>query len=122
MEAVLPIEVEIPSLRIVEDVDLDESEWIQNRLDQLELIDEKRLTVVCHGPVYQQRMRKAFDKKVRPRYYKPGDLVLKRIILLQGDPRGKWVPTYEGPSWSEKFSLEGRCCSQLWMDSTSLSL
>ena len=49
MEAVLPVEVEIPSLRIMRDVELDECEWVQNRLDQLELIDEKRLTVVCHG-------------------------------------------------------------------------
>ena len=24
-------------------------------------------------------------------------LVIKRIILPQGDPRGKWTPTYEGP-------------------------
>ena len=26
-----------------------------------------------------------------------GDLVVKRIILPQGDPKGKWTPTYEGP-------------------------
>ena len=90
------------------DVELDESEWVQNRLDQLELIDKKRLTAVCHGQVYQQRMRKAFDKRVRPQCYKLGDLVLKRIILPQGDPRGKWVPTYKVLSWSEKFSLEER--------------
>ena len=50
MEAVLPVEVEIPSLRVMRDIEMDESEWVQNRLDQLELIDEKRLTVVCHGP------------------------------------------------------------------------
>ena len=54
-EAVFPLEVEIPSLRIMKDVELNESEWVQNRLDQLELIDKKRLTVVCHGQVYQQR-------------------------------------------------------------------
>ena len=29
--------------------------------------------------------------------YQVGDLVVKRIILPQGDPRGKWTPTYEGP-------------------------
>ena len=23
--------------------------------------------------------------------------MIKRIILPQGDPRGKWTPTYEGP-------------------------
>ena len=64
MEAVLTIEVEIPSLSIMRDVELDESDWVQNRLDQLELIDEKRLTDICHGQVYQKRMRKAFDKRV----------------------------------------------------------
>lgn len=97
MEAVLPIEVEIPSLRILRDIELDESEWIQNRLDQLNFIDEKRLAAVCHGQINQKRMRKSFDKRVRPQNYQVGDLVLKRIILPQGDPRGKWTPTYEGP-------------------------
>jgi hypothetical protein len=42
-------------------------------------------------------MKRAFDKRVRPQNYQPGDLVLKRIILPQGDPRGKWTPNYEGP-------------------------
>ena len=67
------------------------------RLDQLNLIDEKRLAVVCHGQMYQKCMIKAFNKKIKPRVYQDGDLVIKRIILPQGDPRGKWTPTYEGP-------------------------
>ena len=49
MEAVLPIEVQIPSLRIMKDASLNEDDWIQTRLDQLNLIDEKRLIAVCHG-------------------------------------------------------------------------
>ena len=97
MEVVLPIEVQIPSLRIMKDAELGEDEWVQNRLDQLCLIDEKRLAAVGHGQIYQQRMKRAFDKRVRPQNYQPGDLVLKRIILPQGDPRGKWTPNYEGP-------------------------
>ena len=47
--------------------------------------------------MYQKRMIKAFNKKVRRQVYQVGDLVIKRIILPQGDPRGKWTPTYEGP-------------------------
>ena len=35
MEDVLPIKVQIPSLRIMKDADLDEDKWIQTRLDQL---------------------------------------------------------------------------------------
>ena len=42
-------------------------------------------------------MIKAFYKKVKHQAYQVGDLVVKRIILPQGDPRGKWTPTYEGP-------------------------
>ena len=34
---------------------------------------------------------------VKKMVYQVGDLVIKRIILPQGDPRGKWTPTYEGP-------------------------
>ena len=47
--------------------------------------------------MYQKRMIKAFNKKVKPRVYQVGDLVTKHIILPQGDLRGKWTPTYEGP-------------------------
>ena len=33
MEAVLPIEVQIPSLRVMKDAGLNEDDWIQTRLD-----------------------------------------------------------------------------------------
>ena len=42
-------------------------------------------------------MIKAFNKKVIRQVNQVVDLVIKRIILPQGDPRGKWTPTYEGP-------------------------
>ncbi|XP_052490784.1 uncharacterized protein LOC128043031 [Gossypium raimondii] len=42
MEAILPIEVEIPSLLVLSELKLDEVEWIQSRYDQLNLIEEKR--------------------------------------------------------------------------------
>ena len=89
MEAVLPIEVHISSLRIMKDAGLSEDDWIQTRLDQLNLIDEKRLTAVFQGQAYQKRMIKDFNKKVRRQVYQVGDLVIKRIILPQSDPRGK---------------------------------
>ncbi|GAU51349.1 hypothetical protein TSUD_412970 [Trifolium subterraneum] len=36
-------------------------------------------------------------RKVRPREFKEGDLVLKKILSFQPDSRGKWTPKYEGP-------------------------
>ena len=52
---------------------------------------------MCHGQLYQARMAKAFSKKMRPREFKAGDLVLKKILPNQEDDRGKWSPNYEGP-------------------------
>ena len=81
----------------MKDAGLSEDNWIQTRLDQLNLIDEKRFASVYHAQMYQKRIIKAFNKKVRHQVYQVGDLVIKRIILPQGDPRVKWTPTYEGP-------------------------
>jgi hypothetical protein len=49
MEAVLPLEVEIPSLRVIVEAKLTEAEWCQSRYDQLNLIKEKRMDVMAHG-------------------------------------------------------------------------
>ncbi|XP_070022157.1 uncharacterized protein [Nicotiana sylvestris] len=62
-EAVIPTEVEIPSLRIVSEAETDDDEWVKTRLEQLSLIDEKRLAALCHGQLYQKIMAKAYNKK-----------------------------------------------------------
>ncbi|PKI64954.1 hypothetical protein CRG98_014648 [Punica granatum] len=51
-EAVLPIEVEIPSMRILAEAELEEAEWEKQRYEQLNLIDERRLKALCHGQCY----------------------------------------------------------------------
>ena len=42
-EAVLPIKVEMKSLRVIVEADLPEAKWVEKRLVQLNLIDSKRL-------------------------------------------------------------------------------
>ncbi|XP_027071844.2 uncharacterized protein [Coffea arabica] len=66
METVLPAEVEIPSLRILMEAQIEDAEWIRERYEQLSQIDEKRLNPVCHGQCYQQRMTRVYNKKVKP--------------------------------------------------------
>jgi len=97
MEVVLPFEVEVPSLRILAESGLKESEWAQARFDQLNIIEGKRLATMSHGHLYQKRVKNAFDKKVRPRRFSEGDLVLKKVSQALKDNRGKWAPNYEGP-------------------------
>ena len=79
-EAFIPVEVEIPSLRVIVEAEIDNNEWVKTQLEQLSLIEEKRLTSVCHSQLYQRRMARAYNKKVRPRNFEVGQLVLRRIL------------------------------------------
>ncbi|XP_015163373.1 uncharacterized protein [Solanum tuberosum] len=96
-EAVIPTEVEIPSLRIIKETELSDAEWVHKQIDQLTLIDEKRMVVVCHGQLYQQRMIHAFHKKLRARIFEIAQLVLKRIFPHQDEYKGKFAPNWQGP-------------------------
>ncbi|XP_070050033.1 uncharacterized protein [Nicotiana tomentosiformis] len=42
-EVVIPAEVEIPSLRIIQEAELNDAEWVQSRYEKLALIDGKRM-------------------------------------------------------------------------------
>uniref|UniRef100_A0A2N9HXX3 Integrase catalytic domain-containing protein n=1 Tax=Fagus sylvatica TaxID=28930 RepID=A0A2N9HXX3_FAGSY len=76
---------------------LEEAEWAQTWYEQLNFIDEKRLAALCHGQLYQRRIKRAYNKKARPRTFQPGDLVLKKRNMALSDSRGKFTPSYEGP-------------------------
>ena len=49
VEVMLPIEVEILSLKVLMEAQLEKAEWTRTRYDQLNLIERKRLTALCHG-------------------------------------------------------------------------
>ncbi|XP_009803610.2 uncharacterized protein [Nicotiana sylvestris] len=59
MEVVIPAELEIPSLRIIQETELGDTEWVQSRYKQLDLIDRKRMNVVCYGQLYFQQKGQA---------------------------------------------------------------
>uniref|UniRef100_A0A2N9EB75 Uncharacterized protein n=1 Tax=Fagus sylvatica TaxID=28930 RepID=A0A2N9EB75_FAGSY len=97
MEAVLPIELEIQSLRVVMEEEIPETEWLQERYNQLNMMEEKRLRALYNTQGYQRRAMRAFNKKVKPRNIKIGDMVLKEIRAPVHDPRGKFKPNWSGP-------------------------
>ncbi|KAL6323644.1 hypothetical protein AAG906_002111 [Vitis piasezkii] len=77
MEAVLPVEIEIGSLRVALEQQILEANWAQARLDQLNLLDERRLRATDH--------------------------VIRGLIR---DPRGKFRPNWSGPYFIRKLTLE----------------
>ncbi|XP_069143298.1 uncharacterized protein [Solanum lycopersicum] len=106
-EAVVPVVVEIPSLRIIQEAELSNAEWVSKQIDQLALIDEKRMVAVCHGQLYRQRMTRAFHKRVRARNFEVGQLVLKRIFPHQDEQKGKFAPNWKGPYMVRKVLSRG---------------
>ena len=67
MEAMLPVEIEMGSLRVALEQQIPKRDWTQARLDQLNLLDERRLRVVDHVCEYQRKIVRAFKKGVKPR-------------------------------------------------------
>ena len=95
-EAVLPIETEIKSLRVVMEAKTPESEWTRKRYDHLVSLDKKRMDALFHTQIYQRRIARAFNKKVKPRKIKAGDMALKQSKAIVFDPKGKFRPNLEG--------------------------
>ena len=61
------------------------------------MLDEKRLKAMYHIKGYQRRLRKAFDKKVRTRDLKLGDLVLMEIQAPIPDANEKFNQNWVRP-------------------------
>jgi hypothetical protein len=116
----MPLEVEIPSLRVLMESELEEAKWVEIRYEQLNMISEKRLAAICHHQLYQNRIARAYDRKVRPREFKEGDLVLRKILLLPSENHSKWAPNYEGP-YVVKKAFSGGALIQTGMDGEDLS-
>ncbi|XP_070002698.1 uncharacterized protein [Nicotiana sylvestris] len=96
-EVVILADVEIPSLSIMQEAELDDAEWVKIHYEQLALIDGKRMNAVCHGQLYQNRMSRAFNKRVKSRQFTSGHLVLKKIFPYQDEAKGKFSPNWQGP-------------------------
>ena len=94
-EAVAPVEVRIKSPRI----ELASVEHNDKALRlNLDLLDEKREQVLRRTKDYQRNTVRYYNKKVKPRSYMPGDLVLKKLLPARKNPtHEKLGPNSEGP-------------------------
>lgn len=83
-EVVLPVEIQVPSLRTAISNGLEVSENDSARVSELESLDEKRIETLQRLELYQARMARTYNKHVKHRAFKEGDLVLtlQRPIVL----------------------------------------
>jgi hypothetical protein len=95
VEAVIPLEVGMPTTRTTEFVVETNEENLRKDLDLLE--ERRDLAVVCLAS-YQQRIKREHDKNIKPRIFRVGELVLRKVIANTRKPNdGKFGPNWEGP-------------------------
>ena len=70
------MECQIPYLRISIQEGLNDEENKKSRLEELEVLDEKRLKAQQYFECYKANMSKAFNRKVQPRFFQVGDMVI----------------------------------------------
>jgi hypothetical protein len=98
-EAVLPLEVQLPSLRVAVHEEITNDEQIQLRFQELDALEEGRLQAVQNLELYRQNMVRAYDKLVKQRVFRKGELVLvlRRPIIVTHKTKGKFELKWEGP-------------------------
>ncbi|CAM8895932.1 unnamed protein product [Rhodiola kirilowii] len=84
-------------IAIQEGLSSDENDLL--RFAELEALDEKRLQAQQSLQCYQARLSRAFNKKVRPRSFQKGDLVLaiRRPIITSHKTGSKFKEKWDGP-------------------------
>ena len=75
-EAVIPLEIKMPWLQVALATKMTKEDNDRLRLQELEALKEKRLQAQQSIELYQARISKAFNKKVKERVFQKGDLVL----------------------------------------------
>ena len=92
---VAPVKIGLNSQR-VEFTNTEHNEVLRLNLD---LLEEKPEQVLKRAEDYHRKTAKYYDRRVRPRSFKPGDLVLKKLLPTRKDPtHGKLGPNWEGPN------------------------
>jgi ribonuclease HI len=95
VEAVIPLEVGLPTVRS-EEYDQDNNELVLAK--DLDLAQERRDLAMIRLASYQSDLKKRYGKSVSERILVPGDLVLRKVLGSRRDPtQGKLGANWEGP-------------------------
>uniref|UniRef100_A0A2N9FFW9 Integrase catalytic domain-containing protein n=1 Tax=Fagus sylvatica TaxID=28930 RepID=A0A2N9FFW9_FAGSY len=95
VEAVIPLEIGILTTRTTDFV-VESNE--DNLRKDLDLVEERRDLATVWLASYQQQIKKEHDKNVKPRIFRVGELVLRKVMANTRKPNeGKLGPNWEGP-------------------------
>ena len=93
-EAVLPIEVCLPSPRVLFVSEEKNSDSLRANLD---LLDERRETAAIRQAAYKSVVERHYNRRVKGTAYRHGELVLRKNEASRQQSMGKLGPKWEGP-------------------------
>ncbi|CAN6722847.1 unnamed protein product [Malus baccata var. baccata] len=98
-DAVLLMEINVSSVRIQNQFGLHCEEYIEAMCQGIEDLDVARIEVLNQIQEWKRAVGRAYNKKVKLKSFKEGDLVWKVVLPLGAPLRGfgKWSLTWEGP-------------------------
>jgi hypothetical protein len=96
MEAVLPVECQIPSLKLAVQLFPDTSP-LEERLLYLEQLNEEHRDANLANETHKKKIKCKYDRSIHPQIFSKGDLVL--VCDQDKDPLGeaKFKPMWFGP-------------------------
>ena len=94
MEAVIPTEIGLPTIRTA----TPKSENAESVVRELDASDELQEAATIQIASYQRLLANSYNKRVKPRVFQSGDLVLRKVFENTADPTaGKFQPNWERP-------------------------
>ena len=96
VEAIFPIECEIPSLKLVVQI-LPDTSALEARLVELKQLDETHRDAATTNEAHKHQVKLQYDKSVRPRIFSEGGLVLIYDQASDALGVGKFVAMWHGP-------------------------
>jgi hypothetical protein len=106
-EAILPMEVNLDTLRIDRQDELSTVDYQNLMLDRLDEVSDERVNAL--GDIERDKLRvaRAYNKRVKEKSFQVRDLIWKMILPIgsRSNKLGKWSPNCEGPYRIEEVIL-----------------
>ena len=120
LEAIIPTKIDMPTLQ-TNMLKQSNTNFIIKELDKA---DEMRETTAVRLATYHRRLANLYNKRVQPRIFQPGNMVLRKVFENTVDlVAGKFQANWEGPyiitrvSKSDSYALDkldGTLVPRMW--------
>ncbi|XP_072054313.1 uncharacterized protein [Arachis hypogaea] len=98
-DAVLPLEINLNTLRVLKQNDLPVNDYWNAMYDELNELDSERILALENIIRQKESVARSYSRRIKENSFKIGELVLKVILPMEKKSRflGKWSHSWEGP-------------------------